>query len=111
MSEIAKTIGDRIRIYRVRAKITQMRLAEKSGVHHTYIGQLERGEKNATLETIEKVARALNLSLETLFEAIVDGNVDNTVSREIYDLVNAQPEKEQLALLELVKRAVEYKNI
>ena len=53
MSEIAKSVGQRIRNYRVKLELSQEKLAELSGVHPTYIGQLERGEKNATLESIE----------------------------------------------------------
>ncbi|MCL2228122.1 MAG: helix-turn-helix domain-containing protein [Oscillospiraceae bacterium] len=109
MNEMACTIGERIRAYRTRAGMTQMKLAERAGVHHTYIGQLERGEKNASLETIEKVARALNLPFETLFEALVDGNANNDIAREIYELITAQPEREQLALLNLLKGMVAYK--
>ena len=53
MSEIAKSVGQRIRNYRTRQGLSQEKLAEMSGCHPTYIGQLERGEKNATLESIE----------------------------------------------------------
>jgi len=111
MNDMAYTIGERLRTYRTRAGMTQMKLAERAGVHHTYIGQLERGEKNATLETIEKVARALDLSFETLFEAIIEGNTDNKAAKEIYELVISKPDKEQRALLELIKKTVEYKKL
>ena len=49
MSEIAKFIGQRIRNYRTQQNLSQEKLAEMAGCHPTYIGQLERGEKNATL--------------------------------------------------------------
>jgi len=111
MSDMAYTLGERLRTYRTRAGMTQMKLAEKAGIHHTYIGQLERGEKNATLDTIEKVARALDISFETLFEVLVDGNTTNKAAKEVYELVTSQPTKEQQALLDLVKRTVEYKKI
>ena len=52
MSEITKWVGQRIRNYRVRSKLSQEQLAERSGCHPTYIGQVERGEKNATLDSI-----------------------------------------------------------
>ena len=52
MSEIAKFIGQRIRNYRTQRGLSQEKLAELSGCHPTYIGQVERGEKNATLESI-----------------------------------------------------------
>ena len=44
MSEITKWVGQRIRNYRVRSKLSQEQLAERSGCHPTYIGQVERGE-------------------------------------------------------------------
>ena len=56
MSDIAKVIGQRIRNFRTTAGLSQEKLAELSGCHPTYIGQLERGEKNATLESIEKIS-------------------------------------------------------
>ena len=58
------SIGSRIRSARKSAGMSQEELAEKAGLHNTYIGQLERGEKNATLESIEKVSRALEIPLE-----------------------------------------------
>lgn len=70
MSEIAKTIGQRVRNYRIDKGLSQEKLAELSGCHPTYIGQVERGEKNATLESIEKIASAMNISLAQLFEKI-----------------------------------------
>ena len=41
------------------------KLAELSGCHPTYIGQLERGEKNATLESIERITAALGITLQS----------------------------------------------
>ena len=66
MSEIAKFIGQRIRNYRTQQNLSQEKLAEMAGCHPTYIGQLERGEKNATLESVEKIASALNIPLSRL---------------------------------------------
>jgi len=111
MKDIASIVGERIRAYRKNAGLTQEKLAEKADIHHTYVGQLERGEKNATLETIEKVAGALNLPLEVLFEAIVSGETDNAIAKEAYDLITSFSEKEQQTLLDLIKKAVEYKSI
>ena len=53
MSDIAKILGQRIRNYRTAKGFSQEKLAELSGCHPTYIGQIERGEKNATIESIE----------------------------------------------------------
>lgn len=111
MREIAKIVGERLRSYRNRAGLSQEELAEKSGLHNTYIGQLERGEKNATLESIEKVAGALELPLEILFENIVFGKVENKTAKECYELITALSEKEQKAILELIKKTIDYKKI
>ena len=66
MSELAKAVGQRIRNYRIQKGFSQEKLAELSGCHPTYIGQLERGEKNATLESVERITSALQISLSTL---------------------------------------------
>lgn len=110
MSDIAMIVGERIQAYRKKVDMTQERLAEKSGIHHTYIGQLERGEKNATLETIEKVARALELPFETLFEAIIIADAGNTTAKEVYQLIATQPEKDQQFFQEIIKKVLEYKD-
>ena len=43
-------------------------LAEKAGVHRTYIGMVERAEKNITLQNIEKIAKALKTSIDNLMK-------------------------------------------
>ena len=111
MSEIAKVIGERIRSYRNRMGLNQEELAERAGLHNTYIGQLERGEKNATLESVEKVARALDLPFEILFEKIIIGNTKNEYATECYDILSALPISEQKAILELVKKTIAYKTM
>ena len=67
MSELSREIGQRIRNYRTQQKLSQEELAEKCALHPTYIGQVDRGEKNATIESISKIAGGLSVSLSTLF--------------------------------------------
>jgi len=45
-------------------------LAESSGMHWTYIGQVERGERNLTLQSIQAIAKALNLKISELFRGV-----------------------------------------
>ena len=47
--------------------LSQEQLAEKAGVHHTYIGMIERAEKNITLLNIQKIALALEIKISDLF--------------------------------------------
>jgi len=65
--EILIKFGNKVRKERTKLGLSQERLAAKAGVHRTYIGMIERAEKNITLENIEKVAKALNLKLSNFF--------------------------------------------
>ena len=47
--------------------ISQEVLAERAGLHRTYIGDIERGARNLSLENIEKIAKALQISISDLF--------------------------------------------
>ena len=65
--EILIKFGNKVRKERNKLKLSQEELAAKAGVHRTYIGMIERAEKNITLENIEKVAKALGLKLSDFF--------------------------------------------
>jgi transcriptional regulator with XRE-family HTH domain len=67
MKTIQQRFGDRIRELRRARNISQENLAFKTGMHRTYVGGIERGERNPTLKNIEKLARTLNISLAELF--------------------------------------------
>ena len=64
---ILKSFGKRVQLERVKRNLSQEELAEKAGVHRTYIGMIERAEKNITLQNIEKIAKALNVKIKDLF--------------------------------------------
>ncbi len=67
-SDILKKFGKRIRKLRQEKGIdSQMALALRSGIDRTYIGGVERGERNISLKNIEKLANALGVSVEELF--------------------------------------------
>ncbi|MEK7618439.1 MAG: helix-turn-helix transcriptional regulator [Patescibacteria group bacterium] len=59
--------GKKVRDERIGLGFSQEKLASRAGVHRTYIGMIERAEKNITLENIEKIAKALNIKLPDLF--------------------------------------------
>lgn len=60
--------GRRVRRERVKRGLSQERLGEIAHLHRTYIGMIERGEKNITLGNIEKVARALDVRIRDLVD-------------------------------------------
>lgn len=65
--EILIKFGNKVRELRTALGLSQEELASRAGVHRTYIGMIERAEKNITLENIERVAKALNLKLSDFF--------------------------------------------
>ena len=84
MSEIAKFIGQRIRNYRTQQNLSQEKLAEMAGCHPTYIGQLERGEKNAEQE--------------------------DSIPLKCYEFVSAKTKAEQKHLYKMLIEMDKYKN-
>lgn len=68
--EILLKFGDNVREERLKKGLSQEELARKAGVHRTYIGMIERGEKNITLTNIKKVANALDLKLDRLMSDV-----------------------------------------
>ena len=68
--DICKKFGNRIHELRIAQGLSQEVLAQKAGLHRTYIGAIERGERNVSLINIEKIASALNLSIVDIIEGI-----------------------------------------
>lgn len=68
-SDILKKFGERVRLLRKQKNISQEELAHRAGLHRTYIGMIERAEKNITLLNIEKVSIALEVPISELFQA------------------------------------------
>jgi transcriptional regulator with XRE-family HTH domain len=66
--DILVRFGVKVRQRRIELGISQEELAARAGLHRTYIGMIERAEKNITLENIEKVCKALNLSISDFFK-------------------------------------------
>jgi len=59
-------IGERIKKVRVLKGMTQVELAESTGMCDTYISRIERGERKASLESLAKISRIFAVSLDTL---------------------------------------------
>lgn len=110
MSSLAKTVGQRIRSYRTQLGLSQEKLAELSGCHPTYIGQLERGEKNATLESIDKIATSLNVSLSQLFENLNSNNTkEPNIPLQCYEFMLTKNKKEQEQIIKILFEMDKYK--
>ena len=70
--DILVQFGKKVREERQKQRLSQEQLAEKAGLHRTYIGMIERAEKNITLENIHKICKALNSNLGALFKDFDD---------------------------------------
>jgi transcriptional regulator with XRE-family HTH domain len=62
--------GKRVRELRLKRGLSQEELAELTGLHHNYVGSVERGERNISLVNIVKIARGLSVTPSTLIETI-----------------------------------------
>jgi len=59
--ELQKTVGRNLRAYREARGLSQEAFAEVVGVHRTYMGGLERGERNLTLRSVERIAQRIKV--------------------------------------------------
>jgi transcriptional regulator with XRE-family HTH domain len=60
--------GERVHRARLRRRWSQEELAHKAGLHPTYISGVERGRRNPTLDVVERIAQALNVSVASLLK-------------------------------------------
>lgn len=60
-SRIRKTLGDKIKTVREKAKLTQAEVARDADIHVNYLSRIERGEENPTTEVLQKLAKALKV--------------------------------------------------
>lgn len=110
MHKLAETIGKRIRSYRQKREFSQEQLAELCALHPTYIGQIERGEKNATIETIAKISAALNVSLSELFVNLgAEASSLNKIPADVYSFFLLKTPEEQEKLYRLLQEIDAYR--
>jgi len=68
MTTIHQKFGRRIRRLRIEKQLSQEKLAFEANLHRTYLGSIERGERNPSLKNIEAIANALGVKLSELFK-------------------------------------------
>ena len=66
--ELQRIVGRNLRAYRLERGYSQEAFADYMGVHRTYVGAVERGERNLTLQTLEKIAEFLNVDPRELLD-------------------------------------------
>lgn len=117
MTNSSEILGQRIRMYRKKNHMSQEKLAELSGLHPTYVGQMERGEKNPTIESLLKICKAMHLPIAVLVEkldeyALTDDCTsdyimknDDSIPLQAYELISREPYYNQVNMLHLLTYA------
>lgn len=98
------SIGGRIREFRKGRALSQEQVANLAEITPAYMGQVERGEKNVTVYTLDKICAALNISLGEFFNPIEepDKTIDEVSTQILHQLAHRTTEEKQ-AVLRLVK--------
>ncbi|QIZ07624.1 helix-turn-helix transcriptional regulator [Priestia megaterium] len=111
MADLKKIVGDRIRKLRKEKGLSQEELAYASSLHSTYIGRIERGEKNASLESLEKIANALNEPIENLVSFTDDSKIqqdDFYILSRFHHLLLSKSENERNKIIKILNDILEW---
>ncbi len=101
--------GKRIRFFREQDGLTQAELAEKTGLSDNFIGLIERGIKHPTLETLNKIAEALEVRLDEFFQPMTNRPEDaEGALKELKRLLNKRDFKDAKLLLAIYKAICEH---
>ncbi|MCL1820432.1 MAG: helix-turn-helix transcriptional regulator [Oscillospiraceae bacterium] len=99
------SLGNRLRQLRNNRALSQEQVAHIADITPAYLGQVERGTKNITVYTLEKVCRALNISLAEFFSvANIEPNREtDEIAVQIFHQLNGRSISEKQAVLRLIK--------
>ena len=93
-----KRLGQRIREERLRLHLTQAQLAEDIDISDTYMGSIERGERNLTLDTLVRLVNRLGVTVDYLLADSV-ADTDSNILDQFKQITDGQPmERKQLAI-------------
>lgn len=111
MSDIGKIVGERIRSYRKRQGLSQEEAAHRASLHTTFIGEVERSDKSPTLESLEKICGALNISLEELFQQSqpVNKSKESEIVSSIVNRIHSLPMKDLQTISKMIDLMMTFK--
>ncbi|MNW42688.1 HTH-type transcriptional regulator PuuR [compost metagenome] len=104
MSDLRILVGERIRAIRKSKGLTQLQLAELSSLDDAYIGAVERGERNFTIDTLEKIHAALQVDAADLFRNGAVKDKDEAARRQATDEFIAMIGYLDSSKVEIIKR-------
>ncbi|MDA1987122.1 helix-turn-helix transcriptional regulator [Bacillus anthracis] len=89
MSDFLKLIGENIRLLRKKRGLTQEELAERINLQQAYIGGVERGERNISMLTLQKIAVGLEVSPDKVLNFSNIKSLDNPQKEEFLSIINS----------------------
>ena len=103
---MTQTIGRKLRQFRQKKGYSQETLADRAGLHPTYIGQVERGEKNITVETLAKITTALGIPISSVFDDVLSNPMPSAENYPLraYELFSSLSEKDQRRLYDILSQ-------
>ncbi len=107
MSDLRKLVGAQIRVLRKQRGYSQSELATRAGLQDTYIGGVERGTRNISLETLEKIIAALDVEPAEVFQfGDIDTDTDLHDKKQILEVHKALLMERSLEEIRMVHRVV-----
>lgn len=108
MKHVRSFLGERLRALRKQRGLSQERLGHKSGLSGKFIGEVERGEKSISIDSLYRVSVALEVPLSTLTDVRGDGDKPGTdrEAEKIFALVTARRRPEEIRKAYDVLRAL-----
>ncbi|EJQ42373.1 hypothetical protein IEE_03938 [Bacillus cereus BAG5X1-1] len=97
-----KKLGSRIREERLKLNLTQEILAEDIDISVSYMGQIERGERNLSLDTLVKLAYRLSVTIDYLLLDSIQANNENSI-KQFAGLIDGRSQKEIQMALDMIK--------
>lgn len=96
------SLGQRIKEERLKLNLTQEQLAESIDISNSYMGQIERGERSLTLDTLVRLANRLGVTIDYLLQEYVSLDNDNFIN-QIKQIVQGRNSKQKQMALDVLK--------
>lgn len=106
---VFKHLGQRIREERTKYRLTQEQLAEAAEVNESYVGQVERGEKNPSLETVVSIAKSLGVTVDYLLQEEVDMEPNHLI-HELISIAKGKNPDELRLMINICRMISDYTN-
>ena len=95
-------LGHRIREERLKLNLTQAKLAEDIDISDTYMGQIERGERSLTLDTLVRLVNRLGVSIDYLLKDSVPDTNDN-IFKQLRQIMDCQSDRRKQMAIDVLK--------